>query len=230
MTELRILAGGGIAASMRAIAPRFERATGNQVNFFFGTTPELIAEATSGAKFDAGVLPHEVYADVQARAHFTAQTPIDIAYVGLGVAVRAGNAKPDIHSPDALRSTLISAKSLATIPESAAGMQIMRLFEKLSISKEMARKTRVKKAPPDVVQSLASGETELGMFLANVFKIAPEVDLLTPFPDELQQKVNFAAAVAKNTSLSSVASEFIACLKTAESAALIRENGMSPFA
>jgi len=212
---------------MRGIAPHFERATGSRLVFFFGTTPELIEEATSGAAFDAGVMPHEVYSDAAARARFSAAPLTEIAHVGLGLAVRAGAAKPNIATADALKTALLDATSLATIPESAAGMQITRLFERLGIADVMAAKTQVKKGPADVVKALASGETEIGMFLANVFA-APGVELVTPFPPELQQKVAFAGAVAADTPHQRAVEEFLAYLRTPDSAALIVEKGMVP--
>src|SRR6476646_10513302 len=88
--ELTILAGGGITGPMRELGPRFEGATGHKLTFFFGTTPELIREATSGNPFDAGVVPQEVFKDTGAQAKFVAGPTTEIARVGLGVAVRAG--------------------------------------------------------------------------------------------------------------------------------------------
>jgi molybdate transport system substrate-binding protein len=226
-TELRILAGGGIATPIRAIAERFERASGRRLALHFGTTPELIQEATSGAAFDAGVTPHEVYADARARARFSPGPLTDIARVGLGLATRAGAARPDISTPAALKAVLLSARSLATIPASAAGVQILRLFDRLGIADAMAGKIRVKKSPPEVVQAVASGEAELGMFLANVF-IAPGVELATPFPAELQQEVTFAAAIAADTPNAQAAQDFLRYLKTPDAAAIIAEKGMTP--
>ena len=57
---------------MRELGPRFERATGHKLAFFFGTTPELIKQATSGNPFDAGVVPQEVFRDTGAQAKFVA--------------------------------------------------------------------------------------------------------------------------------------------------------------
>ena len=225
MTELRILAGGGIAAAMRDIAPHFECTTGHRLEFFFGTTPELIEQATSGAVYDAAVTPREVFADNAARTKFGAL--IDVARVGLGLAMRSGKAKPDIATPDALKAVLLGAESLATIPASAAGMQIMRIFDHLGIADAMAAKIKVKKAPPDVVQAVASGETEFGMFLANVFS-APDVELVTPFPAELQQEVVFAAAIAADTAHQDATEAFLAYLASPDATALIRERGMVP--
>ena len=72
--------------------------------------------------------------DADARAKFTAGPTIDIARVGLGVAVRAGAAKPNIGTADAFKAALTGAQSIATVPASAAGAQVMKTFERLGLS------------------------------------------------------------------------------------------------
>src|SRR5262249_30947448 len=131
--EIQVLAGGAIAALLRELAPPFESASGHKLLFRFGTTPELIKLATSGDPFDLGVVPRAVMRDAAARAQFAPGPTTDIARVGLGMAVRAGAPKPDISTPDALKRTLLQAPSIATIPASAAGTQVMRVFDMLGI-------------------------------------------------------------------------------------------------
>src|SRR5262245_7844332 len=92
--ELKGLAGGGIAGPLRELGPQFERAAGHKIAFQFGTTPELIKLVTGGEAFDLAVTPREVFEDAGAAARFVAGPRTDIARVGLGVAVRAGTAKP----------------------------------------------------------------------------------------------------------------------------------------
>src|SRR5262245_17527745 len=58
--ELRLLAGGAMATEWAAIKPQFEKASGHTLEIFFGTTPNLIKEATSGKPFDVGVVPVDV--------------------------------------------------------------------------------------------------------------------------------------------------------------------------
>ena len=120
--------------------PQFEQASGHKLDIFFGTTPNLIKEATSGKPFDLAVVPAEVMQDATARAKFVAGPSIDIARVGLGVAVRSGAAKPDISTPEALKATLLKAESVASIPESATGYFIARAFERMGIAEQMKAK------------------------------------------------------------------------------------------
>src|SRR5919202_5249772 len=106
--ELQVLAGGAMTAPLKEIAAQFESTTGHRIVFRFGTTPELIRLATSGDPFDLGVTPREVFQDAAARARFVAGPTTDVARVGLGVAVRAGAAKPAIGTPDALKQALLN--------------------------------------------------------------------------------------------------------------------------
>ena len=58
--ELRVLAGGAMTAVWAGLKPKFEQTSGHKLDIFFGTTPNLIKEATSGEAFDVGVVPVEV--------------------------------------------------------------------------------------------------------------------------------------------------------------------------
>jgi molybdate transport system substrate-binding protein len=200
--ELTILAGGGITAPMRELGPRFESATGHKLTFLFGTTPELIKQATGGNPFDAGVVPREVFKDTGAQARFAAGPATEIARVGLGVAVRAGAAKPDIGTPEAMKETLLKAQSIATVPASAAGAQVLRAFGLLGIGEAVKAKTKA--------------------------LTAPALELVGPFPPELQQHVVYMAAVAADSKEAAAAKAFLDYLRTPEAAAIIKAKGMEP--
>ncbi len=225
--ELQVLAGGAMTASLKEIATNFEAASGHKLVFRFGTTPELIKLATTGGPFDLGVVPRDVFKDAAAQTQFAPGPAIDVARVGLGVAVRAGSPKPDIGTPDALKQALLKAQSVATIPASAAGTQVLRVYDILGIGEAMKVRTRPQAAPAQLVQVLANGEVELGVFLVNVLT-APGLDLVGPLPAEVQQEVVFAGAVAANAKEAEAAKAFIVYLKTPAATAVLKAKGMTP--
>src|SRR3954470_15606416 len=225
--ELNVLAGGAMTGQMKELGALFERSSGHRLAFRFGTTPELIKLATSGGPFDLAVVPVEVFKDTAARAKFAAGPTTDIAHVGLGLAVRSGAPKPDIATSEALKQTLLKAQSIATIPASAAGAQVLKVFERLGINEEIKAKIKPQAAPAGLVQAVANGEAELGVFLTNVLT-APGLDLVGSLPAEVQQNVVFTSAVAVASKGAEAPKAFIPFLQTPEAVSVIKANGMNP--
>src|SRR5258708_37513574 len=196
--ELKIIVGGSMTASLNALAPEFEKATGHKLVTHFDSTPNIITRVTSGTPFDVVVVPVDVFKDAAAKARFAPGPTIDIARVGYGVIVRAGAPKPDISTPDALKKTLLAAQSIASVPASAAGAYVTKVYERLGIADEMKAKIKIQPGPPQIAPAVAKGEAELGVFLTNVL-IAPGVELVGSFPTELQQELVFTSAIAADT-------------------------------
>jgi len=216
-----------MTASLQALGPEFERATGHKVAIHFAATPDLIKEATSGTPFDLGVVPIDVMKDAAARAHFANGPTIDIARVGYGVAYRAGAPKPDVSTPEALKATLLKAQSIASIPESAAGAYVLKVFDRLGVAEEMKTKIKPQQLPDQIAPAVAKGEADLGVFLINTL-IAPGVDLVGPFPADLQQELVFTSAVSADSKEADAAKAFIDYLRTPAVTAIIKAAGMTP--
>jgi len=225
--ELKVIAGGSMTALLNQLTPAFEQASGHKLSIRFDSTPNIVARINSGAPFDVVVVPVDVFKDAAAKARFAPGPTTDIARVGYGVAIKAGAAKPDISTPDALKKTLLAAQSIAFVPASAAGGYVTKVFERLGIADEMKAKTRVQPGPPQIAPAVAKGEAELGVFLTNVL-VAPGVELAGPFPAELQQELVFTSAVAADTKEGTAAKALIDYLKSPAATATIKAGGMTP--
>jgi molybdate transport system substrate-binding protein len=225
--ELKVIAGGSITNLLKELGPPFERASGHTLSIHFDSTPNIVARVNTGTPFDLAVVPVDVFNNADAKAHFANGPTIDIARVGYGVAVRTGALKPDISTPDALKKTLLGAASIAFVPASAAGAYVTKVFERLGIGEEMKAKIKAQAGPPQIAPAVAKGEAELGVFLTNVL-VAPGVELVGPFPAELQQELVFTAAVAADTKEADASKAFINYLRTPAAIAAIKAAGMNP--
>lgn len=225
--ELQVLAGAGIRAPLNEIAAQFERATGHKVVIRYGTAPELIKMATSGGPFDLGVFPEDVYKDQGTRAQFVPGAMPYVARIAIGVAVPAGAPKPDISTPEALKQTLLKARSIASIPASATGAYLSTVYERLGIAEEVKARMKAQPEPRQIAEAIGKGEAELAVFILNVL-MDPRLDVVGPLPTELQRETVYMAGVAAGSREQTAARAFITYLMSPEGAAVIKAKGMTP--
>jgi molybdate transport system substrate-binding protein len=224
-SELKLIAGGSLAGLFKELGPLFETASGHALSIHFDSTPNIISRINSGTPFDAVVVPIDVFKDDGAKGHLMG--PTEVACVGYGVIVRAGTAKPELSTVDAFKKALLAAASVASVPASAAGAYVTKVYERLGIAGEMKAKTKVEALPTVIAPSVAKGEAELGIFLSNVFN-APGIELAGPFPADLQQELVFSAAIAKDAKATVAAKALLDFLKTPPAIAAIKAAGMTP--
>lgn len=224
-SELKLIAGGSLADLFKGLGPLFEKASGHRLSIHFDSTPNIVSRINADTPFDAVVVPIDVFRDGAAKERLTA--PTEVARVGYSVIVRAGAAKPDLSTADAFKRSLLAASSVASVPASAAGAYVTKVYERLGITDEMKAKTKVETLPTAIAPSVASGEAELGIFLTNVFN-APGIEIAGPFPAVLQQELAFAAAIAKNATSTGAAKALLDFLKTPPAVAAIKAAGMTP--
>ena len=151
----------------------------------------------------------------------------DVARVGIGVAVRTGAPKPDISTVEALKQALLKAQSIASIPASATGAQLSDIYARLGIADEMKAKTKAQPTVPQIVEAVANGDAQLAVFLLNVL-IDPRLDVVGPFPAEVQRETVYGAGVAANSKEPEAAKAFVTYLMSQAAIAVIKAKGMNP--
>ena len=141
--ETKVMNSGGFTAAYRDLAPECERATGNKLDTAWGpsmgTTPDAIpVRIKRGEPVDVLIMVGYALGDLIKDGKVVADSRVDLARSGIGIAVRAGALKPDISSVDAFKRALLEAKSIA-YSDSASGVYVSsELFQRLGITDQVA--------------------------------------------------------------------------------------------
>jgi len=223
--QIKILSGGAMKSLMVEVVPLFERACGGKVEIKFALTSVLKKEIEDGAVFDIALLPRPELDALVKAGKVAAGTPTDITRSAVGLAVRAGAAKPDIGTVAALRQTLQRARTIG-YSDGPSGAYIADLLVRLGIADEMRPKTRLTSRP--VAEIVAEGEAEVGMQQIVAILPVEGAELVGPLPGELQNIIVYAAGISSRSGQSGAARALVAFMATPEVVRMIRAKGMEP--
>jgi molybdate transport system substrate-binding protein len=223
--SLKIFSGGAMRPLLRELVPRFERAHDASIEVEFRLSAALKRAIQDGALFDIAILPRPELDDLIASDVIRREGAADVARSTVGLAVRAGAPKPDIGSVDALRRTLLQARSIA-YSDGPSGAYVGTLLAKLGIAQAVAAKVKLTGGP--VAELVASGEAELGM--QQIIAILPVVgaELVGPLPAELQNVLIYAAGLSSRAAEAAAAADFLAFMHGEDAKQLMRTNGLDP--
>jgi molybdate transport system substrate-binding protein len=226
--EIRVLASNGVKSALEELRSAFERASGHKLAIRFGLGADLRRGIESGEAFDLAVLAAAAVEDLVKQGKVDAGSCASVARSGSGLGIRTGAARPDIGGVEAFKRALVSAKSICWAKEGASGTYFAGLVERMGIAGEIKRKATLASSGDEVGRLVAEGKCELGVILVNEIMAAPGMELLGPFPSEVQGYTGFQAAVAKGSGNAAVARELIVFLKTPAAGKVFRAKGQEP--
>jgi molybdate transport system substrate-binding protein len=222
--EITILTNQGVVSAVRDLAPAFERASGHKVIVQFEPALAMMQKVNADAPADLVTSQPEVIDDFIQKGKVVTGTRVIFARAGIGVAVKSGAPRPDISTPDAFKRAMLAAKSIA-YSQTASGVYVEKLMERLGIADELKARTRRVSGVP-VAEVVAKGEAELGLQQINVILPVAGADYAGPLPADLQDYVVFAAGVLAVAKQPDTARAFIRFAASTENAPLITKSGM----
>ena len=230
--ELNVMISGGFSLAYRELLPAFEQTTGISVATASaasqGTGPNTMkAQLERGTRADVVILSREGLSELTAAGRIVGGTDVDLARVPIGAAVAVGKPKPDVDTVEALRRTLLAARS-AAVPGSTSGIFLMNdVFPRLGV----ADRVSVKVGPrgTDATSMAANGDADIVLAPVSELVNVPGIALVGRLPDEVQLIQVFAAAVVAGSERLSHAKRLIAFLASREAATAIEKSGMEPL-
>lgn len=227
--EITLIAPGGIRAAVEQLIPGFERKTGYKVKATFGSGLGTKLQVARGESFDVPIV-QPPYPNVLESGNVVVSSAKTLASVSVGIAVKRGAVRPDISTADALKRTLLAAKSVA-YPDSkggaAAGVSFEEALRKLGIASQMEPKLKRAQGGAAAMAMTAKGEAEIGVtFLSEMSE--PGLDIVGALPKDVVAPTTLVAFVGGHTKDPAGAKALVEWLASPDAAAVYKAQGMQP--
>ncbi len=232
--EIRVVTSGGFSAAYDQLVPLYEQTTGNKVvterGASIGNAPDSIpSRMARGEQFDIVILADSALDKLIEQGKVQAGSRVDLARSMIGMSVRKGTPKPDISTVDALRQTLLNAKSIAYSASASGTYLSTELFQRLGVADQI--KDKAKKIYSERVGAVVlRGDAEIGFQQVSELLPFKELEFVGPLPDEVQQRVFFSAGLATGAPQPEAARQLIRFLAAPAAASIVRSTGMEPAA
>ena len=232
LAQLKVIISGGFSGPYEKLLPEFERTTGIKVatgsGASQGTGPQTIAaQLARGEPADVVILSREGLEELIAAKRIAAGTDVDLARTPLGVAVRAGAAKPDVSTVEAFKQLMLKARMVA-VPGSTSGIFIMKdVLPRLGIAGQVNVKPTSRGTGATAM--VASGEADVAVLPVSEIVHAAGIDFAGVLAEEIQLNQIFCAAIVAGSKQTEAANKLIGFLASERAAGTIKAGGMEPL-
>ena len=230
--EIKVVTSGAFTAAYLELAPEYERSTHNKLATEFGpsmgTTHNAIPmRLERGEAIDVVIMAAPALADLIQQGKVRADSRVELVQSKIAMAVKAGAPRPDISTLDALKRTLLAAKSIA-YSDSASGVYLStELFPKLGIWDQIKGKARKIEADP-VGGVVAKGEAEIGFQQISELRPVKGIDIVGELPPGAQRVTVFAAGIPETSKNPQAAKALIEWLASPAAYPVIQKTGLQP--
>ena len=230
--EIRVMTSGATAAAYVALVPEFERTARHTIKTEATSTgvgvDAIPARVRRGDLVDVVILSRAAVDELIRDGKVAGDSRVDLVRSAIGMAVRAGAAKPDIGSVDALKRLLLQAKSVAYSAQVSGAYLSMELFPRLGIADQMAAKSvRVEREP--VGNVVARGEAEIGFQQISELLPIPGITYVGPLPPDVQRVTVFSAGVVVGSRNPDAARAFIRFFVSPAGVRAMKSSGLEPI-
>src|ERR1700686_2927312 len=164
---VRVMASNGFKAVLEELRPQCERTIARPLAIEYNSSTGLKQKMDAGQAFDVAIVTTELMDTLVKERKIAAGTPAALARSGVGVGIRKGAPKPDIRTSDAMKRTLLNAKSGTYAEDGASRAYVERMFDRMGIAATMKAKTVLEQGSGRATARVADGQSEMVLTLAS---------------------------------------------------------------
>ena len=225
--EIKVLASGATKEVIDGVLPGFEKTTGHKVAITFAGTANIKKRIAAGEMYDLIIVGGPVIDAFIQQGKITPGSRIDLMKSGVGVAVRAGAPKPNIGSSEALKKTLLSAKSIG-YSSGPSGDYVVSMIGRMGIADQVKSKMKQVPSGTRISTMIESGEAEIGFQQVSELIHEKGINYLGPLPAEIQKITVFSAGLDTGAKQAEAAKALVKALTNSDAATVIKADGMEP--
>jgi molybdate transport system substrate-binding protein len=224
---VRVLSTLALKGAIVNLADQYRAQGGARIDADFAPTVGLLDRLSKGEAADILILTREGLADLARAGTVVADSCVDLARSYVGVAVKAGAARPDIATETALRAALLGARAVAYSRIGASGILFAGLIERMGIASEINARAVI--TPSGfTAERLVSGEADLAVQQISELKQVGGVEVIGPIPHHLQTAAVFSAGRMAASARIAASDALLKYLASAEVAPALRDSGLEP--
>lgn len=197
--EIKVLSASALKVIVTELAEQFRHESGHMLKLEFATAGAVERRVLAGEQVDVMIATDNQIAGVASKGLAVPASRAVIARVGVGIGIKAGAPRIDISNAEALKRSLLAAKSI-TYPDpakgGASGIHFATVIDKLGIDAPVRAKSILGANPDFVCVAVAKGEAELCVHQISEIMPVKGVILLGPLPKELQKVTTFTVAAS----------------------------------
>lgn len=226
MAEIKVMASAAFKEAYLELVPEFERSTGHKVVTLWVPSVQMMSRLKGGEMVDLVIMSAASLDELTEHGMIDPANRFNLAKSGVGVAVKAGASRPDISSGEALKRTVLAAKSIV-YSTGPSGIYLASLFQRMGIADQIQHKIKQVQGEP-AGASVARGEAEIGFQQVSELLPVPGIDLIGPLPADVQQITVFSAGLHVAAKQPDAARALVRFLTAPAAAPVIRKKGLEP--
>jgi molybdate transport system substrate-binding protein len=225
--DIKVLSTQATEEAYKELVPQFEKASGHKVTTVFTGTLDVQKRVAAGEKYDLLIMAGPAIDDYIKAGTVVAGSRVDLAKSGVAAAVPKGGQKFDISSVDALKKSLLTAKSIG-YSTGPSGVYVVSMFQKLGVSAEVTPKLKQTPTGVFVGTIIANREVEIGFQQVSELSLFPGVDYLGPLPAAVQQITVFSAGLQAGGKEAEAAKALVKFITAPAAASAYTKRGLEP--
>jgi len=223
--QLRVLSSNGVRAPLEDTQAAIESVVGLPLDIEFSTAASLAERIEAGEPFDVAILTPALIDRLASGGFIAAEPRVSFARTGVGVGARSGEFSANIRTASEFRTLMLAAGSVAFTAEGQSRRTIDAAFAELEITEAMNAKAVIL-GPGEGPLAVAAGDADLVLTLISEILPVPGLELVGPFPENLQGYVSFAGGIGLSSNAKTDAALLVGTLTDPPMADALPRHGL----